>query len=130
MPDAEPSHYVALGSDNSWYLFTEKWVKTVYRTGFPNVALAQGDDLPREIMRMHLDKEDIQWEKLADSEFGGLWCIEGSLETWSWSLNVPVLSSFSEDDEVIYTLALYCAQLFKLCLYMLLCWLLTYRNCE
>lgn len=101
MPDAEPSHYVALGSDNSWYLFTEKWVKTVYRTGFPNVALAQGDDLPREIMRMHLDKEDIQWEKLADSEFGGLWCIEGSLETWSWSLNIPVLSSFFEDDEVL-----------------------------
>ncbi|KAJ0725057.1 putative RNA helicase [Helianthus annuus] len=30
-----------------------------------------------------------------------IWCMEGSLETWSWSLNVPVLSSLSEDNEVI-----------------------------
>ncbi|XAR48028.1 RNA helicase [Bertholletia excelsa] len=30
----EPSYYVALGSDNSWYLFTEKWIKTVYKTVF------------------------------------------------------------------------------------------------
>lgn len=100
-PNGKPSYYVALGSDNSWYLFTEKWIKTVYRTGFPNVALAQGDALPREIMRALLDKADIQWEELAKSELGGLWCIEGSLETWSWSLNVPVLSSLSEDDEVL-----------------------------
>lgn len=48
-----------------------------------------------------LDKGDMQWQKVADSEFGGLWCMEGSLETWSWSLNVPVLSSLSDDDEVI-----------------------------
>lgn len=27
--------------------------------------------------------------------------MEGSLETWSWSLNVPVLSSLSKDDEVL-----------------------------
>lgn len=89
---------MALGSDNSWYLFTEKWIKTVYKTGFPNIALAEGDTLPNEIMTMLLDKEDMQWEKLSESEFGGLWCMEGSLETWSWSLNVPVLSSFSENE--------------------------------
>nr|DAD31083.1 TPA_asm: hypothetical protein HUJ06_009934 [Nelumbo nucifera] len=99
--DAKPSHYVALGSDNSWYLFTEKWVKTVYRTGFPNIPLAQGDALPREIMKALLDKEEVQWEKLANSELGGLWSMEGSLDTWSWSLNVPVLSSLSDDDEVL-----------------------------
>lgn len=101
--DFEPSYYVALGSDNSWYLSTEKWVKTVYKTGFPNVALAQGDALPREIMRMLLDKEEMKWDKLADSELGGLWCMEGSLETWSWSLNVPVLNSLSETDELLHT---------------------------
>lgn len=100
--DVEPSYYVALGSDNSWYLFTEKWVKTVYKIGFPNVALAQGDALPRETMRLLLDKGDMHWEKLAVSESGGLWCMEGSLETWSWSLNVPVLNSLSEDDEVLH----------------------------
>lgn len=100
--DAKPSYCVALGSDNSWYLFTEKWIKTVYRTGFPNVALAQGDALPRETMSLLLDQGEMQWEKLADSEFGGLWCMEGSLETWSWSLNVPVLSSFSESDETLH----------------------------
>lgn len=100
--DVESSYYVALGSDNSWYLFTEKWVKTVYKIGFPNVALAQGDALPRETMRLLLDKGDMRWEKLAVSESGGLWCMEGSLETWSWSLNVPVLNSLSEDDEVLH----------------------------
>lgn len=99
--DVEPSYYVALGSDNTWYVFTEKWIKTIYRTGFPNVALAQGDALPREIMRILLDKEEMKWEKLTGSELGCLWRMEGSLETWSWSLNVPVLSSLSESDELL-----------------------------
>lgn len=96
----EPSYHVALSSDNSWYLFTEKWIKAVYRSGFPNVALAKGDALAREIMTLLLDKEEMQWRRVAESEFGGLWSMEGSLETWSWSLNVPVLSSLSEDDQV------------------------------
>ncbi|CAB4264491.1 unnamed protein product [Prunus armeniaca] len=98
----EPSYYVALGSDNSWYLFTEKWIKTVYKTGFPNVALALGDALPREIMSMLLDKTELKWEKLGESELGGFWNMEGSLETWSWSLNVPVLNSLSEHDELLH----------------------------
>ncbi|CAI0379583.1 unnamed protein product [Linum tenue] len=102
-PDVmEPSYHLALGSDNSWYLFTEKWIRTVYRTGFPNVPLAQGDALPREAMWMLLEKEEKQWEKIADSELGGLWFSEGSLETWSWSLNVPVLTSLSENDEILH----------------------------
>ncbi|KAJ6719543.1 ATP-DEPENDENT RNA AND DNA HELICASE [Salix purpurea] len=100
--DVGPSYHVALGSDNSWYLFTEKWIKTVYRTGLPNVALALGDDLPHEVMWMLIDREEKQWEKLAESELGGLWFMEGSLETWSWSLNVPVLNSLSESDEVLH----------------------------
>ncbi|CAK9308574.1 unnamed protein product [Citrullus colocynthis] len=100
-PGAESSYYVALGSDNSWYLFTEKWIKTVYKTGFPNVALTKGDAFPREIMRNLLDKEGMKWEKLADSELGSLACMEGSLETWSWSLNVPVLNSLSENDKLL-----------------------------
>ncbi|KAL8518883.1 hypothetical protein ACS0TY_010011 [Phlomoides rotata] len=97
----EPSYHVALGSDNSWYLFTEKWIKAIYKTGFPNVALALGDALPREIMTDLVDKAEFQWEKVAQSALGGLWCMEGSLDTWSWSLNVPVVSSLSEDDEVL-----------------------------
>ncbi|XP_023643703.1 DExH-box ATP-dependent RNA helicase DExH15 chloroplastic [Capsella rubella] len=101
-PIVNPSYYVALGSDNSWYLFTEKWIRTVYRTGFPNIALALGDALPREIMKTLLDKADMQWDKLAESELGSLWRLEGSLETWSWSLNVPVLSSLSEEEEVLH----------------------------
>lgn len=64
--------------------------------------MAQGDALPREVMWTLLDKEEKQWEKLADSELGGLWYMEGSLETWSWSLNVPVLNSLSENDEVLH----------------------------
>ncbi|KAL2904206.1 DExH-box ATP-dependent RNA helicase DExH15 chloroplastic [Bienertia sinuspersici] len=99
LPCFEPSYHVALGSDNSWYLFTEKWIKAVYRTGFPNMALNEGDALPREIMTMLLDKEGTEWSRLVDSEVGGLWHMEGSLETWSWSLNVPMLSSLSEEDK-------------------------------
>lgn len=98
--ESKSAYYVALGSENSWYLFTEKWVKTIYKTGLPNISLADGDRLPREFFRHPLMKEELQWEKLADSEFGPLWRMEGSLETWSWSLNVPVFSSLSEDDEV------------------------------
>ncbi|RAL53225.1 hypothetical protein DM860_006897 [Cuscuta australis] len=97
----KPCYHVALGSDNSWYLFTEKWIKTVYRTGLTNVALAKGDALPRQIMTELVEKGAMQWQKLEESEFGGLWCMEGSLETWSWSLNVPVLSTLSGDDEAL-----------------------------
>nr|GEV10459.1 DExH-box ATP-dependent RNA helicase DExH15 chloroplastic [Tanacetum cinerariifolium] len=104
----KPSYYVALGSDNTWYLFTERCIKTVYRTGFPNVALTNGDALPREIMTVLLEKEEMQWQKLSQSELGGIWCMEGSLDTWSWSLNVPVLSSLPEDSEVVqYSQAYY-----------------------
>lgn len=98
---AKPSYFVALGSDNTWYLFTEKCINTVYRTGFPNVPLAEGDASPQELMTRLLEKEEMQWQKLSQSELGALWCMEGSLDTWSWSLNVPVLSSLSEDDEVL-----------------------------
>ena len=65
------------------------------------MALNEGDPLPREIMSMHLDKEGMEWSRLTDSELGGLWHMEGSLETWSWSLNIPMLSSLSEEDKVI-----------------------------
>ncbi|KAD7478868.1 hypothetical protein R6Q59_005323 [Mikania micrantha] len=103
-----PSYYVALGSDNTWYLFTERCIKTVYRAGFPNIALNNGDALPREIMTMHLEKMEMQWQKLSQSELGGIWCMEGSLETWSWSLNVPILSTLSDDNEVVqYSQAYY-----------------------
>ncbi|MQL80169.1 hypothetical protein Taro_012598 [Colocasia esculenta] len=81
-------------------ILEKKWIKMVYKTGFPNDSLAQGNPLPRNTLKEILMKENMQWEKLADSEFGPLWCMEGSLETWSWSLNVPVLSSLSEDDEL------------------------------
>ncbi|KAH7688601.1 RNA helicase protein [Dioscorea alata] len=98
--DCKPAYYVALGSDNSWYLFTEKWIKTIYKTGFSNVPLADGDIPPQQALMELLKEEDLNWEKISDSEFGSLWCMEGSMETWSWSLNVPVLSSLSDDDEM------------------------------
>lgn len=42
--NTKPSYYVALGSDNTWY--TERCIKTVYRTGFPNLPLGSGHALP------------------------------------------------------------------------------------
>ncbi|KAJ0983859.1 hypothetical protein J5N97_002215 [Dioscorea zingiberensis] len=98
--DNKPAYYVALGSDNSWYLFTEKWIKTIYKTGFSNAPLADGDILPQQTLMELLKAEELNWEKISGSEFGSLWCMEGSMETWSWSLNVPVLSSLSDDDEM------------------------------
>ncbi|EEC73969.1 hypothetical protein OsI_08870 [Oryza sativa Indica Group] len=95
-----PSYYVALSSDNSWYLFTEKWIKAVYKTGLPAVPSAEGGPLPRETLKQLLLREDMMWDKIAKSEYGSLLCMDGSLDTWSWSLNVPVLNSLSEDDEV------------------------------
>ncbi|XP_039773145.1 DExH-box ATP-dependent RNA helicase DExH15 chloroplastic [Panicum virgatum] len=95
-----PSYYVALSSDNSWYLFTEKWIKTVYKTGLPAVPSVEGGTLPREILKQLLLREEMMWDKLAKSEYGSLLSTDGSLDTWSWSLNVPVLNSLSEDDEV------------------------------
>uniref|UniRef100_A0A0D9VKT4 Helicase ATP-binding domain-containing protein n=1 Tax=Leersia perrieri TaxID=77586 RepID=A0A0D9VKT4_9ORYZ len=95
-----PSYYVALSSDNSWYLFTEKWIKAVYKTGLPAVPSAEGAPLPRETLKQLLLREDMMWDKFAKSEYGSLLCMDGSLDTWSWSLNVPVLNSLSEEDEV------------------------------
>ncbi|CAL5019494.1 unnamed protein product [Urochloa decumbens] len=95
-----PSYYVALSSDNSWYLFTEKWIKTVYKTGLPAVPSVEGGTLPRETLKQLLLREEMTWDKLAKSEYGSLLSMDGSLDTWSWSLNVPVLNSLSEDDEV------------------------------
>ncbi|KAF8775958.1 hypothetical protein HU200_004093 [Digitaria exilis] len=95
-----PSYYVALSSDNSWYLFTEKWIKTVYKTGLPDVPSVEGGTLPRETLKQLLLREEMMWDKLANSEYGSLLSTDGSLDTWSWSLNVPVLNSLSEDDEV------------------------------
>ncbi|XP_062222073.1 DExH-box ATP-dependent RNA helicase DExH15 chloroplastic [Phragmites australis] len=95
-----PSYYVALSSDNSWYLFTEKWIKNVYKTGLPSVPSVEGGPLPRETLKQLLLREEMMWDKLAKSEYGSLLSMDGSLDTWSWSLNVPVLNSLSEDDEV------------------------------
>ncbi|KAG6764757.1 hypothetical protein POTOM_032243 [Populus tomentosa] len=45
-------------------------------TGLPNVSLAAGVDLPREVMQVLLDREEKRWEKLFDSELGGLYVIK------------------------------------------------------
>ncbi|KAI3765731.1 hypothetical protein L2E82_15773 [Cichorium intybus] len=75
--NTKPSYYVALGSDNTWYLLTERCIKIVYRTGFPNLPLANGDALPREIMTTLLENGEMLWQKLSQSELGGIWCVEG-----------------------------------------------------
>eukprot|EP01018_Ginkgo_biloba_P002355 Gb_35993 [translate_table: standard] len=97
----QPSYYVALGSDNLWYLFTEKWVKTIYKSGLPDVPLIEGDPPARTIIREKLEESNVSWERLAKSESGGLWYAEGLIDTWSWSLNVPLLSSLSDEDEML-----------------------------
>ena len=103
-----PSYYVALSSDNSWCLFTEKWIKTVYKTGLPAVASVEGGTLPRETLKQLLLREELMWDKVAKSEYGSLLSMDGSLDTWSWSLNVPVLNSLSENDEVRLAPWLFC----------------------
>ncbi|KAI3523922.1 hypothetical protein L1887_02440 [Cichorium endivia] len=75
--NTKPSYYGALGSDNTWYLFTKRSIKIAYGSGFPSLPLANGDALPREILTTLLENGEMQWQKLSQSELGGIWCMEG-----------------------------------------------------
>lgn len=98
--DIVVSYYVALGSDNTWYLFTERWIKAVYKSGLPNVPLTPGDPPSREILKKKLEEVNTAWEKVAKSKYGDVWRAEGAIDTWSWSLNVPLLHNLSSEDEI------------------------------
>ncbi|XP_057829348.2 DExH-box ATP-dependent RNA helicase DExH15 chloroplastic [Cryptomeria japonica] len=99
--DLVVSYYVALGSDNTWYLFTEKWIKAIYKSGLPDVPLVPGDPPSREILKKKLEEVNTAWEKVGKSQYGDLWRAEGAIDTWSWSLNVPLLHNLSAEDEII-----------------------------
>ncbi|KAH9300742.1 hypothetical protein KI387_012325, partial [Taxus chinensis] len=95
-----PSYYVALGSDNSWYLFTEKWVKAIFKSGLPDVPLIPGDPPPREILMKRLEEVIAAWKNIGKSQYGDLWCAQGEIDTWSWSLSVPLLHDLPDGDEI------------------------------
>ena len=85
-----------------------KMDKNCLQTGLPAVASVEGGTLPRETLKQLLLREELMWDKVAKSEYGSLLSMDGSLDTWSWSLNVPVLNSLSEDDEVRLAPWLFC----------------------
>ncbi|KAJ7525182.1 hypothetical protein O6H91_17G040400 [Diphasiastrum complanatum] len=96
-------HYVALGADNNWYLFTAKSVKSISR----NVA---SEDLGHlELKSSSLILKDKFWLKTQSWRKVGrtgtdaqasVWHSEGSSETLPFSRKLPVLSDLTEDYQV------------------------------
>jgi hypothetical protein len=99
--DSDVRHYVALGSDNSWYMFTPRSVKSVHI----NLANFGESDRPvEEMLKEKLQSGIRKWENLGRSGSGPLSCVwsaDSSIDTWAWGCQVPVLSQLSNAHEVL-----------------------------
>lgn len=99
--DSDVRHYVALGSDNSWYMFTARSVKSVHT----NVANFGEPGKPvEELLKEKLQGGTQKWENLGRSGKGPLscvWAADSSIDTWAWGCQVPVLSELSSAQEVL-----------------------------
>lgn len=101
--DYDVRHYVALGSDNSWYMFTAKSVKSVH-TNLANFGASAPSEKPvEELLKEKLQVGIREWENLGRSGSGPLSCVwsaDSSIDTWAWGCQVPVLSELSNAHEV------------------------------
>jgi hypothetical protein len=101
--DNDVRHYVALGSDNSWYMFTAKSVKSVHKNLADFGASATGEKPVEELLKEKLQVDIRKWENLGRSGSGPLSCVwsaDSSIDTWAWGCQVPVLSELSTAYEV------------------------------
>ncbi|KAG0629390.1 hypothetical protein M758_1G100000 [Ceratodon purpureus] len=98
--DSDVRHYVALGSDNSWYMFTARSVKSVHT----NLAHFGEPGRPvEELLKEKLQLGIRKWENLGHSGSGPLSCIwsaDSSIDTWAWGCQVPVLSQLTSAHKV------------------------------
>ncbi|KAG0579357.1 hypothetical protein M758_4G093800 [Ceratodon purpureus] len=101
--DSDVRHYVALGSDNSWYMFTAKSVKSVHKNLANFGTSAPGEKPVEELLKEKLQVGIRKWENLGRSGSGTLSCVwsaDSSIDTWAWGCQVPVLSELSSAHEV------------------------------
>jgi hypothetical protein len=98
------SHYTALGSDNCWYMFTAKSVKSVHRNDLNFGVPTSPDEKPvRAILNEKLRISTRSWESLGRTGSGLLSSVcssESSMDTWAWGCQVPLLSELSVAHEV------------------------------
>lgn len=106
--NAEVRHYAALGSDNCWYMFTGKSVKSVHRNGSNfGAPLAPGEKPMGEILKEKLRLMSRSWQNLGRTGLGllsSVWSAESSMDTWAWGCQVPLLSELSGAHEVLESL--------------------------
>lgn len=99
--DSDVRHYVALGSDNAWYMFTARSVKSVHT----NLAIFGEPGRPvEETLKEQVQLVTRKWEHLGRSGSGPLSCVwsaDSSIDTWAWGCQVPVLSQLSSAHEVL-----------------------------
>nr|PNR55603.1 hypothetical protein PHYPA_006500 [Physcomitrium patens] len=101
--DPDVLHYVALGSDNAWYMFTARSVKSVHTNSVNFGASTPGGKPVEELLKEKLQVGIRKWENLGRSGSGPLGCVwsaDSSIDTWGWGCQVPVLSELSGAHEV------------------------------
>lgn len=102
--DPDVLHYVALGSDNAWYMFTARSVKSVHTNSVNFGASTPGGKPVEELLKEKLQVGIRKWENLGRSGSGPLGCVwsaDSSIDTWGWGCQVPVLSELSGAHEVL-----------------------------
>lgn len=103
-PDSEVRHYVGLGSDNCWYMFTGKSVKSVHANGRIFGDTEPGEKPVGAILKEKLRVGNRTWKNLGRSGSGPLSCVwsaDSSMDTWAWGCQVPILSELSSNHEVL-----------------------------
>ena len=92
--------FLGLGSDNFWYAFSAVTVHNMFQA-------EMSDAFKKSVQTILTDKfpkESDPWEMVGKSGKGYIthvWSLNGSLDTWSWSMNVPTESG-TENSLVIY----------------------------
>lgn len=103
-PDSEVRHYVGLGSDNCWYMFTGKSVKSVHVNGRIFGDTEPGEKPVGAILKEKLRVGNRTWKNLGRSGSGPLSCVwsaDSSMDMWAWGCQVPILSELSSNHEVL-----------------------------
>ena len=81
--------FLGLGSDNFWYAFSATAVHNI----FQSVISDAFKESVRDILTHKLPNQTERWEMVGKSgkrKLTQIWSLNGSLDTLSWSKNVPI----------------------------------------
>eukprot|EP00249_Psilotum_nudum_P024689 c29264_g1_i2 orf=213-4016(+) len=91
-PSLEVQLFVALGSNNVWYVFTGASVKTVYKFGLPDDPLGLTNGIPaREFFVGKVPDSPTSWQQVGKSSrnlLSSVWCAKSSVDNLHWSMNI------------------------------------------